>query len=306
MKETINYYYNINVDSLEEKDGKYYFRYQNRDFFFVFYNRTLEEFKDIINCLHDMKEKGIDVHEIYLNINNSYLTKVNDYYYILFSVNNTSQIYDIFDILEMQSKLILNNASSKLYRNNWAHLWSEKIDYFEYQIRELAINKEVVKNSFSYYIGLCENAITYVNNTNNKYRNLKGKVVLSHRRIFYPNYKLNYLNPLSFIFDLSIRDIAEYLKAMFFKEDSKEVLADLTSYLKVAHLNEYELSMFYARLLYPSYYFDIYEEVMNKERCEEDLVNVIKKNKEYEDFLKKAYLEISKYAQIDKIDWLIN
>lgn len=304
MKETISYYYNIEVDSLEEKDGKYYFKYQNRDFFFVFYNRTLDELKDLIDCINGMRQKGIDVHQIFLNINNSYLTKVGEYDYILFSVNNASDTYDIFEMLELENKLILNNASSKLYRNNWAHLWSEKVDYFEYQIRELAINKDVVKNSFSYYIGLCENAITYVNNTNKKYNNIKGKVVLSHRRIFYPNYKLNYLNPLSFIFDLNVRDIAEYLKAMFFKEERCEVLADLESYLKVAKLNPYELSMFYARLLYPSYYFDIYEEVMNKERSEEDLIRIIKKNKEYEEFLKKAYLEISKYAQIDKIDWL--
>ena len=64
--------------------------------------------------------------------------------------------------------------------------------------------------------------------------------------------------------------------------------------------------MLYARLLYPSYYFDIYEEVMNKERDEEDLVRVIKKADLYEDFLKKAYLEITKYALIERIDWLIN
>ena len=64
--------------------------------------------------------------------------------------------------------------------------------------------------------------------------------------------------------------------------------------------------MLYARLLYPSYYFDIYEEVMNKERNEEDLVSIIKKSSAYEIFLKEAYLEITKYAPIEKIDWLIN
>ena len=64
--------------------------------------------------------------------------------------------------------------------------------------------------------------------------------------------------------------------------------------------------MFFARLLYPSYYFDVYEEVMNKDRNEEDLVDIIKKCNSYEDFLKEAYLEISKYASIEKIDWLIN
>ena len=64
--------------------------------------------------------------------------------------------------------------------------------------------------------------------------------------------------------------------------------------------------MLYARLLYPTYYFDVYESVMNKNGDEEQLVNIIKKCDSYEEFLKKTYLEISKYAKIDKIEWIIN
>ncbi len=307
MKETIKYYYDIDVNDLEESDGKYHFKFQNRDFFFVFYNRNLEELDDILLCVQNMKEKGIAVNDLVLNRNDSFLTKVNDYDYILMAVSNYSETYDIFDIANVASKLCLNNKNSKIYRNNWGNLWMQKIDYFEYQIRELGLNKPVIKDSFSYYVGLAENAISYVNNINYKYRILDAPIVLSHRRVFYPNYKLNFMNPLSFIFDLEVRDIAEYLKAMFFAiEDIDEVLEDLKCYLKIRNLSIYEANMFYARLMYPSYYFDIYEEVMNKDRNEEDLVDIIKKCSSYEMFLKEAYLEISKYAPIDKIDWLIN
>ena len=307
MKETIMYYYNIDVDVLEENDGKYHFKYQNRDYFFVFYNRNLEELDDIITCVFNMKEKGILVNDIIMNINGSFLTSINGFNYILMSVVNPKEEFDIFDIVNIASKLHLNNNTSKLYRNNWGTLWMQKIDYFEYQIRELALNKPVVKDSFSYYIGLAENAISYVNNINARFPNVSSTVVLAHRRVFYPNYKLNFFNPLSFIFDLEVRDVAEYLKAMFFAIDTEyEVLEDLKSYLSIRSLSVYDASMLYARLLYPSYYFDIYEEVMNKERDEEDLVRVIKKVDLYEDFLKKAYLEITKYALIERIDWLIN
>lgn len=308
MKETIKYYYNIDLDELEENNGKYHFKYQNRDYFFIFYNRGLDELDDILLCVQNMKEKGIEVNDIVLNINNQVLTKINEYNYILMAVSNYSENYDIFDIVNIANKLRLNNTNSKLYRNNWGELWSQKIDYFEYQIRELALNKPVIKDSFSYYVGLAENAIGYVNNANFKYNTFNRIVVLSHRRVFYPNYKLNYLNPLSFIFDLEVRDVAEYLKAMFFSEEDMEyeALEDLKCYLKIRSLSVYEASMFYARLLYPSYYFDIYEEVMNKDRNEEDLVNIIKKSNNFETFLKEAYLEITKYAPIDKIDWLIN
>lgn len=306
MKDTISFYYNIDIDTLEEKDGKYHFKYQNRDFFFVFFNRNLEELEDLLDCISEMQKKGIDIHGILINKDNSILTKINEYNYILFSVNNCSETYDIFDIIDMNNKLTLNNYNSKLYRNNWENLWMQKVDYFEYQIRELGLDKQVIKNSFSYYIGLAENAISYVHNVKLKYPS-QGTIVLSHRRIFYPNYKLNYLNPLSFIFDLEVRDIAEYLKAMFFSEDDEsEVLEELKSFLKIKRLTIYEYNMLYARLLYPSYYFDIYEEVMNKERSEEDLLKIISKNKNFEEFLKKAYLEITKYAILEKVEWIIN
>lgn len=308
MKETIKYYYNIDIDDLKEQDGKYFFKYQNQDFFFVYFNRNIEELNDILICVNNMKEKGIDVHNIIINRNGQYLTKINNFDYILMSVNNYNEEYDIFDMINIANKLTLNYNTSKLYRNNWSNLWTQKMDYFEYQIRELGINKTVIKDSFSYYLGLAENAISYVNNTNLKYNALNNaKITLSHRRIFYPNYKLNFLNPLAFIFDLEVRDIAEYLKAMFFASDNaEEVIEELKYYLQIKTLSIYEYHMLYARLLYPSYYFDLYENIMNNDESEEKLVNIIKKNKEYELFLKNAYLEISKYAPIEKIDWLIN
>ena len=306
MKETLEYYYGLDIESIEELDGKYHFKIENQDYFFVFYNRGIEELEDIINVSNEMVKKGINVHKILVNRNNSFLTKVGEYNYILFAVSNLNEEYDIFDMVKISEKLILNNNKSNLYRNNWGTLWSEKIDYFEYQVRELSIEKDVVKNSFSYYVGMAENAISYVNNTNMKYGGDAYRIVLSHRRVFYPNYKLNYLNPLSFVFDLEVRDIAEYLKAMFFKKDISFCLDELSSYLKIRHLSLYEYQMLYARLLYPTYYFDVYESVMNKNGDEEQLVNIIKKCDSYEEFLKKAYLEISKYAKIDKIEWIIN
>lgn len=306
MKETLEYYYGLDIESIEELDGKYHFKIENQDYFFVFYNRGIEELEDIINVSNEMVKKGINVHKILINRNNSFLTKVGEYNYILFAVSNLNEEYDIFDMVKISEKLVLNNNKSNLYRNNWGTLWSEKIDYFEYQVRELSIEKDVVKNSFSYYVGMAENAISYVNNTNMKYGGDAYRIVLSHRRVFYPNYKLNYLNPLSFVFDLEVRDIAEYLKAMFFQKDISFCLDELSSYLKIRHLSLYEYQMLYARLLYPTYYFDVYEGVMNKNGDEEQLVNIIKKCDSYEEFLKKAYLEISKYAKIDKVEWIIN
>ena len=128
-------------------------------------------------------------------------------------------------------------------------------------------------------------------------------VTLSHRRIFYPNTSLNFFNPLSFIFDLEVRDIAGYLKVAFFHNE--DVLLDLKTYLKLRKLTPYGYHMLYARLLYPSYYFDIYEDIMNNDGDEEKLLPVINKVNEYELFLKNAYVAISQYTNLEKIDWLL-
>lgn len=70
-------------------------------------------------------------------------------------------------------------------------------------------------------------------------------------------------------------------------------------------LTPYSYHMLYARLLYPSYYFDIYEDVMNNNGDEERLVKIISKVDDYELFLKEAYQEISKYTSLEHIDWII-
>ena len=94
MKETLEYYYNLDIDTIEELDGKYHVKVENQDFFFVFYNRGIEELEDIINVCNEMILKGINVHEVIRNRNNSYLTKVNEYDYILFKVSNMMEEYD--------------------------------------------------------------------------------------------------------------------------------------------------------------------------------------------------------------------
>lgn len=305
MKEMINYYYNFDIIDVEEKNNFTSFFYNGEEYYFVFFNRTEEELKDILEIIYELNLKGFMVHEIIMNRQGSYLVKVGDGYYILLKIKqNKMQNVDFFNVCENLTKLKLNNANSKLYRNNWALLWSKKVDYFEYQINELGKNKKIVIDSFSYYIGLAENAISYVNKIN-KVIGISplDNIVLSHRRIFYPNTNLNYLNPLSFIFDLEVRDIAEYLKIEFF--NNEDSFLDLKSLLKVKRFTPYSYHMLYARLLYPTYYFDVYEDIMNNNADENKIIAIVNKINDYEIFLKEAYFEISKYVKLERIDWII-
>ncbi len=305
MKEIINYYYNIDLIEISENTNYVSFIYKNEEYYFVFFNRTEEELKDILNIQYELKYKGFRVPDILINREGKILTKVAENYYIMLKLNvKKDEIINFISLCENLERLKLNKANSKLYRNNWGLLWSKKVDYFEYQINELGKDKTIVLNSLSYYIGLAENAIEYVNKIN-KVIGISNfdNITLSHRRIFYPNTNLNYLNPLSFIFDLEVRDVAEYLKVEFF--NNEDSFLDLVTYLKIKKLSSYSYHMLYARLLYPTYYFDAYEDIINNNGDENKLISIVNKINEYELFLKKAYFEISKYTNLERIDWII-
>lgn len=306
MKEIINYNYNFDIEECNDFKNCTAFKYNGEDFYFVFFNRTEEELNDLIEIIYELKNRGIKVHDIIINRDKKILTKVADNYYILLKLNTkNNDLINFISVCEFSNKLKLNNKNSRLYRNNWGELWSKKIDYFEYQIKEIGHDKKIILDSFGYYVGLAENAISYVNKIN-KVLTISSldNITLSHRRIFYPNISLNFYNPLSFIFDLNVRDIAEYLKIEFFNNENS--LLDLQTYLKMYKLSPYSYHMLYARLLYPSYYFDMYEEIMNNKKFDDKkIINIIKKVDDYEKFLSDAYYEISKYTNLEKIDWII-
>lgn len=297
MKNTIEYYYDLIIEKLYIENNVYHFKIDNDDYYFLPFLYDEKTVNKIIEYIVFLKRKNIYCHEIFLNIKKSYLTKIDEVNYLLMKVHDKNRQYSLFDMLELNRKV---NITFDNYSNNWTILWSKKIDYIENQISEIKIDK-IINSSIDYYIGLAENSIYYVNMINRDY--LKDKPVLSHKRVYFPNTQLNYLNPLSFIIDLEVRDIAEYLKAMFWAKD--DAYGELQAYLKTKRLTPYSYNMLFARLLYPSYYFDVYEKVVNNHENSEKIIIFLNGVNEYELFLKKAYKLISSYAKLLKIDWLI-
>lgn len=303
MKETIEYYYNLKIDNLLMQNGNYYFTINSSDYYFVEYLRTVKELEDIVLCYNELKQNNIVVHDLIYNIKNEFLTDIEGKKYILLKINKKNEKFDIIDLIDFNKKISLSSKKRELYRNNWESLWSSKIDYIESQLNEIKIDS-IIHSSIDYYIGLSETAIQYVNIINSRYKiSENDKITLSHKRIYYPNFGINYLNPLSFIFDLEVRDIAEYLKSTFFAGD--DALLELDTYLKSTKLTIFSYNMLYARLLYPTYYLDMYEKIVNSNEDSEKLIPIIKKSEDYTEFLKKAYDKISTYAPLIEIDYLI-
>lgn len=306
MKNVINFNYNMDIDDINNYKEVYSFIYDNYIYYFVPYYRTEKDIDYLLLIANELKSSGINLHNIVLNREGKYLTEYNNKKYALLKINEDEKNeYNIKDIVKFNRIKKINDNYVKSYHNNWCELWSEKIDYMEYQIHELGKHKNVILDSFSYYIGLGENAIAYASILNKNFDNRSiNDLAITHRRIYVPNYNLNFHNPLSLHIDLEVRDIAEYLKSLFFYNEEL-VLSNLQYYLTTKIFSSYSLGMLYARLLFPTYYFDIYEKVILNEESEDKLLDIIKKNESYEKFLKDAYMEITKYTKLPKINWLI-
>lgn len=307
MEQFLKYFYDIYIDNIYKKDNKYYFYKDNSLFCVVKNYRLPEELKDILEICYEMQNR-FPVSQIVFNKFGQISSDYDNNNYILLKINTSmSSDITINDIIKINNSLFLNKDKKELCRNNWAKLWESKVDYFEYQIKELGRNKKIILNSFSYYIGLAENAISIANiyELYNK-DNMNEKIVLSHRRINYPCMEYEFYNPLEYIFDIQVRDVSEYLKSMFFYTDRNHTIKELKNYLLSTRLSNYEANMLYARLLYPTYYFDIYEKVIEDLKEESELLDIINKVDEYELFLKEAYFELSRMYKIEQINWIIN
>lgn len=301
MENIIGYYYNLKATDFK-RVGNYYTFFCNGDFYLLVPSiRSKEEMKEVFQTILELKQKKIFSHEIILNKDGSYETNG---YCLLKHIGYENQEINLEQILKYSKVLSLNEISKKKYRNQWATLWSEKLDYYEYQMSKLNVDKNIISITFGYFLGLAENAITLVNRINKFFHfSPTDNVCLSHRRIFFPNYRINYMNPLSFIFDLEVRDVAEYIKSSFFKgEDAFKLLEQ---YISNNKLTPYSINMLLARLLFPSYYFDEYEVyILGTDKDESKLLDLVDKADNYECFLSRVIKYLRSYAYIPEIKWI--
>ena len=189
------------------------------------------------------------------------------------------------------------NKTTKLKRENIGNLWSIKNDYLEYQLNQLRKKSKILKNSFDYYIGLGETAITLINTTHDN--NIK---TVCHKRIKYNDTIFDFYNPLNIIIDAKVRDIAEYLKTKFFAGD--DITTDLNRFLSDDKLNTNDHLIFLARMIYPTYYFDLFEEIISGKASDEEIKIITDLSSNYEILLKKLYKYYRKTLNIEPIEWL--
>ena len=291
MKNVLYNYYDILVDELNKSDNNYFFYFNNE--FFLFY-LVLNDISLVENIYKYIVENNIESFNIILNKEGSLFSEVDKKKYVLLRVKGILNYEVKFD----EFKYYPINSSGV----NWGNLWSERLDYYEVQIRELGIKYQTVLNSFGMFSGLSENAILYFNMTMEKFRDLESNVGIVHNRVKYPCYLIDYYNPVNFVIDYSVRDISEYIKSYIISDDFD--FNNIISLINRMNLNDLMFNLLYARLLYPTFYFDVFDKIILEDGKDSDVVFILNKLDIYLDTLKRLYDRFNNEYQMFRIEWL--
>ncbi|MFS0559627.1 hypothetical protein AB1K91_02700 [Terribacillus sp. 179-K 1B1 HS] len=144
----------------------------------------------------------------------------------------------------------------------WSDLWTARLTQAEklysdiYQKRPLVHEERVFLDTFYYVIGRAELAIQYLNETNTEFRftdyDQPTTVFVKYQSELADTYVL----PHAIIYDHPARDLAEYTRNSFLKEEMSEAADFLQSYMQVCPLSVFGMRLLYARLIMPLHLFD--------------------------------------------------
>lgn len=304
MRNILSYYYNLYPDNILTDSDKYIFDYENKYYSFELYKRPLEDINNLYELDTKLIENNIMMHEIIKNNNGDILTYVNLKPYILMEINvNKNAKIRLSEICFINNNSINIKKNNALLRTNWTNLWESKIDYFESQINEIGKKYPNLCNYANYYIGLAENAIMYIKDvfSTDSY----AFISVCHKRINSQKTYYELYNPLSLVLDFRVRDACEYIKSCFFNDS--DAYNALKEYFKMNYVSYKEALLLYGRLIYPSYFFDLYDDIVNLNLDENKIENIVIKSEEYEKFLVDTYIYLSKLYNryIPRIDWLL-
>ena len=294
MVNFIEYFYNIHIENIKN-NTKYYSFIYNKYLYKLYIYDDNKNVNLIVNINKQLVYRTL-MSEIIINKDGNPISIYNGIPYILIKIyaSNNNKI-TLEDINYLSNSLYTNNINI-----NWGKLWSNKIDYLEELINENGKKYPLIVDSFNYFVGMTENAISYYNNikidSNYTY-------YISHKYIKYTDGTESLYNPLNIIFDYKVRDIAEYIKNAFF-QNNQNIFNELNIYLKYNHLSKTDVLLLVSRILYPSFYFELYEDILIDKKDEIIITKIINKLPEYEKYLSSVIKYFKHIYDIPEISWL--
>lgn len=304
MKNTINYFYNMNINNIRMINDNYYFLYKNNYFIFQNIDELNFDIKVIFELNQILVNNNKAFFKIILNKNNQIITRYNNNNYIMMlDMVKQDRVLNFEDLLNNNIEIGDITNIKELVHFPWIDLWIKKIDYFELFLTNNMQTYQQLNKYANYFIGLGENAISYLRRTlTDTNPTNKDKLVVSHRRIRKNMSLKDLYNPLNLILDHKSRDISEYLKMLFFNKKYND--NDLKMYIEQLNLSNYGAKLLMARILFPSFFFDNFELLVKNKITETTFLKIIDQINAYEHFIYLIHRLLKEKYDIYDIDWL--
>jgi spore coat protein YutH len=206
----------------------------------------------------------------------------------------------------------------------WKILWEKRLDQLETFWHGKILSQPLTKfekmfaESFPYYLGLAENAIQYLVDTELD----EEPLPIDSGTICHLRFHLSTWNPAmcvklptEWVYDHGSRDIAEYMRHLFFEKQEEIQLngfSFMDEYDRTSPLSAFSWRLIYSRLLFPIHYFECVENYYlsqeeEKTILEEQMKVILERSSEYESLLKSYSGMLSmktKRIILPVIEWL--
>lgn len=208
----------------------------------------------------------------------------------------------------------------------WKTLWEKRLEQMEkvwngllFQTPEDEFERLFIE-SFPYYMGLTENAIQYLVDTEIDDDPLESDSgTVCHDRFTKNSWGAEYYikNPFDWVFDHRSRDLAEWTRERYFRNIQtydKELKQFFMDYQSISPLSSFSWRLLYSRLIFPLHYFECIENYyitrseQDRKLLEEQLGRILMHSGEYEQFLASFY-HLSgapiRQLHLPQLEWLI-
>ena len=276
MEDMLRINYNL-INSLITADKKKIFIKNNGTNYILQNVSNISTLEIIYKVIKEQKITN-QFYEIILNNRNHMVTSYKNKMYCLLKINN-----NIFREPEDINLYKINNYKEyNKYTINWISCWERKCDLLTNTLYQNRCSLEI-KEVADYYLGLTEIAIQYLKNTNYQKEYGSKELYISRRR----QDKENNRNPLDLVIDRKERNLAEKIKNDFFyKTNTKYTIEKIQQLIETEELDK---NIVIARLIFPTYFYDIIDKYIDEENIENDIKNITKKSLEYETMLKQLF-----------------
>ncbi len=283
MNTILKTYYHIESDV----QVKNYFTYNNH----YLYLDEFENIDDFLKLYHNysmcMKQCSLPGYTLMHN----YLGEIHTLNHIVFKYNSSA--FDLKNYLNVFLMPLPMRVSVDVIKEQWI----EKIDYVKECAKEYAYSYKQnidVLSLIYYYCGLGENAIVLLNAILNENPKSTLSMCLSLKRNILP-YVYELLNPTYYMYSTRVRHVVHLLKSHII---NMKLLGEL---LTMQYFEQHEILYLYARMIYPSDFFD---DIINKRVDIYNLENHFYNIKKHMKILEELSVLLTNYRIIPKISWI--